>query len=58
MIRPVTQREMNAVDALGKIKAILSAAMFLTSDDQEKDVQIELIGIAENVATRALEDRQ
>lgn len=35
---PATQREINAVDALAKIRAILSAAMFLTYDDQEKDV--------------------
>lgn len=58
MTRPVTQREMNAVDALVKIKAILSAAMFLTSDDQERDAQTELIGIAEDVATRALGESQ
>ncbi|MBM7342729.1 hypothetical protein OMR58_16215 [Erwinia sp. INIA-01] len=58
MTRPVTQREMNAVDALEKIKAILNAALFLTSSRHEKDAQTELIGIAEDVATRVLEDRQ
>lgn len=56
MTRPVTQREINAVDALVKIRAILGAAMVLTTDDQETDAQIELIGIAENVAARALEE--
>lgn len=58
MTRPVTQLEISAVDALAKIKAILSAARFLTSDGNERDVQVDLLDIAEEVATRVLEDRQ
>ena len=48
-------RNTSAQDALGKITALLNAAQFLTSTQEEKELMLELIGAAEDVATRALE---
>lgn len=45
-----------AQDALTKITALLKAAQWLTSTEDEKGLMLELIGAAEDVATRALED--
>ncbi|WP_170870419.1 hypothetical protein [Pantoea sp. 1.19] len=44
----------DAIDALGKIRALLNAAMFLTASDEESEAGADLIQIAERVAARAL----
>lgn len=53
--RTTSQKEMNAVDALAKIRALLGAAQFLTSGDDEREAMLELLGLAEDVAVRVLE---
>lgn len=55
MIRTDTHLKNDALDALNKIRAILSAAMYLTSTTDELDVRNDLISIAEDVAERVLE---
>lgn len=47
-----------AIDALTKISALLNAAQFLTSTSEETELALELIGAAEDVATRTLEEQQ
>ena len=46
-----------AMDALTKIAALLNAAQWLTSTDEEECLMLELIGAAEDVARRTLEER-
>lgn len=53
--KPQTARDLAAQDALTKITALLKAAQWLTSTEDEKGLMLELIGAAEDVATRALE---
>ncbi|PHH48675.1 hypothetical protein [Pluralibacter gergoviae] len=53
-----TARDLAAQDALTKITALLKAAQWLTSTEDEKGLMLELIGAAEDVATRALEGYQ
>ncbi|AIQ99021.1 hypothetical protein LG71_03465 [Pluralibacter gergoviae] len=53
-----TARALAAQDALTKITALLNAAQWLTGTEDEKGLMLELIGAAEDVATRALEDCQ
>lgn len=50
-----TIEALDAIDALNKVRAILNAAMYLTSTEEEKEAGLELIGIAESVAARVLE---
>lgn len=44
-----------AVDALGKIQKLLAAAMYLTASDEETELQLELMTIAESIAAKTLE---
>lgn len=53
-----TARALAAQDALTKITALLNAAQWLTGNEEEKGLMLELIGAAEDVATRALEGCQ
>ncbi|EQB4442710.1 hypothetical protein ACYKEA_000388 [Pluralibacter gergoviae] len=53
-----TKHDLVAQDALTKITALLKAAQWLTSTEDEKGLMLELIGAAEDVATRALEGCQ
>ncbi|EMM6764525.1 hypothetical protein ROS60_004850 [Pluralibacter gergoviae] len=53
--KPQTAHDLAAQDALTKITALLKAAQWLTSTEDEKGLMLELIGAAEDVATRALE---
>lgn len=50
-----SERDMASQDALTKITALLNAAQWLTSTKEEEGLMLELIGAAEDVATRALE---
>ncbi len=50
-----THARNDAIDALIKVRAILNAAMYLTSTDEETEAGLGLIAIAESVAARALE---
>lgn len=45
-----------AIDALSKIQSLLSAAQWLTSSQEETELQLELLNIAETVAVRVLEE--
>ena len=54
MTRTDTHARNEAIDALIKVRAILNAAMFLTSTDEETEARLELLGIAERVAARVL----
>jgi len=45
----------NAMDALGKIQSLLAAAMYLTASDEEAELQLELMTIAESIAAKTLE---
>ncbi len=57
MTQAQTQRGIDAIDALHKIAALLNAALFLnTKDEIEHSTMTELIGIAEDVAKRVIED--
>ena len=58
MSRTDTHARNDAIDALNKVRAILNAAMYLTSTEEETEAGQELIGIAERVAARALEGEQ
>jgi len=44
-----------AIDALGKIQSLLSAAMYLTASDEETELQLELLNLAESIAAKTLE---
>lgn len=44
-----------AIDALSKIKSLLSAAQWLTASDEETELQMELLSLAEAVASKTLE---
>ena len=44
-----------AIDALGKIQKLLAAAMYLTASDEETELQLELMTIAESIAAKTLE---
>ncbi|SER18765.1 hypothetical protein SAMN05216522_11395 [Rosenbergiella nectarea] len=44
-----------AMDALGKIQSLLAAAMYLTESDEETELQLELMTIAESIAAKTLE---
>lgn len=50
-----TAHDLVARDALTKITALLNAAQWLTSTKEEEGLMLELVGAAEDVATRALE---
>ncbi|WP_241625439.1 hypothetical protein [Rosenbergiella epipactidis] len=47
-----------AIDALGKIQKLLAAAMYLTASDEETELQLELMTIAESIAAKTLESCQ
>jgi len=47
-----------AIDALGKIQKLLAAAMYLTASDEEAELQLELMTIAESIAAKTLESCQ
>ncbi|WP_312740829.1 hypothetical protein [Cedecea neteri] len=44
-----------AVDALIKIEAIAAAAQFLTSNDKEAELSLELMSVVEDIARQAQE---
>lgn len=44
-----------AIDALGKIQKLLAAAMYLTASDEETELQLELMNLAESIAAKTLE---
>lgn len=48
----------DALDALSKIKSLLSAAMHLGWSDEEKQLSCELLEVAHNTAARVLEECQ
>ncbi|HID4130313.1 TPA: hypothetical protein ACXE8V_000598 [Pluralibacter gergoviae] len=56
--KAINKSDTAAQDALTKITALLKAAQWLTSTEDEKGLMLELIGAAEDVATRALEGYQ
>ena len=45
----------NALDALNKIKCLLSAAMYLSLNEKETDLHFELLEVAHDTAVRVLE---
>lgn len=45
----------DALDALSKIKSLLSAAMFLGRTDEETQLGFELLEVAHDTAARVLE---
>ncbi|HAT2608029.1 TPA: hypothetical protein I8235_000966 [Kluyvera intermedia] len=57
MTQAQIQQGNDAIDALHKIASLLNAALHLnTKDDTEHSAMAELIGIAEDVANRVIED--
>lgn len=50
-----TTKQINAIDALAKVRALLAAATYLTANSKEKELMCELMHTAEEVATRVLE---
>ncbi|MBT0718096.1 hypothetical protein HGT71_07420 [Rosenbergiella epipactidis] len=44
-----------AIDALGKIQKLLAAAMYLTASDEETELQLESMNLAESIAAKTLE---
>jgi len=44
-----------AIDALNKIQKILAAATYLNSSDEETELQLELMNLAESIAAKTLE---
>ncbi|QWA12773.1 hypothetical protein GTU79_08805 [Sodalis ligni] len=42
-------------DAMGKIASLAAAAQFLTDSREEQEIQIELIGLIEDIALKAKE---
>ncbi|MBT0731668.1 hypothetical protein [Rosenbergiella nectarea] len=44
-----------AIDALSKIQSLLAAAMHLTASDEETELQLELMSLAESIAAKTLE---
>jgi hypothetical protein len=53
--KDVISRLNDAIDGLIKIKCLLSAAAFLTGNDDESETQRELYSLVEDVVTRTLE---
>mgnify|MGYP000880619163 CR=1 FL=1 len=53
-----TAQESAALDALTKISALLNAAQWLTSTEEESSLMLELVGVAEDVATRTLKEQK
>lgn len=51
-----SKKEITAIDALTKIAAMLSTAQLLTSTKEESELMLELVGVAEDVALRALDE--
>ncbi|MBU4682728.1 hypothetical protein KC222_11960 [Cedecea davisae] len=51
------EHELVAMDALMKITALLNAAQLLTANEDESQAALELIGLAEDVAHRAMEGK-
>lgn len=51
----MTNRGIEALDALGKIRALLSAAQFLTGSQKETELMLDLMNLAEETAARVLE---
>ncbi|WP_294900522.1 hypothetical protein [Tatumella sp. UBA2305] len=47
-----------AIDALSKIKSLLSAAQWLTASGEETELQLELLNLAESIAAKTLEGCQ
>ncbi len=43
-------------DAMGKIASLAAAAQFLTDSREEQEIQIELIGLIEDIALAAKEN--
>ncbi len=50
-------QELVAMDALMKITALLNAAQLLTANEDEMQAALELIGLAEDVAHRAMDGK-
>ena len=50
-----TINDIDAIDALVKIRTMLAAAGLLTANSDETALMYELLSAAEDVATRALE---
>ncbi|WP_156994692.1 hypothetical protein [Tatumella morbirosei] len=48
----------DALDALSKIKSLLSAAMFMTKDGKESELRFELMEVAHDTAAHVLEGCQ
>lgn len=53
-----TAQESAALDALTKISSLLNAAQWLTSTEEESSLMLELVGEAEDVATRTLKEQK
>ncbi|MFY0131227.1 hypothetical protein [Klebsiella aerogenes] len=53
-----TAQESAALDALTKISSLLNAAQWLTSTEEESSLMLELVGAAEDVATRTLKEQK
>ncbi len=58
MNKVTINKGIDAIDALGKIKSLLSAAMYLTRSDKETDLHFELLEVAHETATQVLEADQ
>lgn len=56
MSETTIEQGIKAIDALGKIQKLLAAAMYLTASDEETELQLELMTIAESIAAKTLEN--
>lgn len=58
MEKVTSGKGIKALDALGKIQSLLAAAMHLNASDEETELQLELINLAESIAAKTLESCQ
>lgn len=58
MTRTDIQIKNDALDLLRKIRALLSAALYLTSNKDEVEMSLELVYLAEKVAATVTEGKE
>lgn len=58
MTRTDIQIKNDALDSLRKIRALLSAALYLKSNEAEVEMSLELVDLAEKVAATVTEGKE
>lgn len=55
--KPRAPEHLDALNAMAKIVLLMDAALYLTANDNERDVQAELLGVIYDIANTFTEEK-